>query len=156
MQYLPPVIRISFICLIILFWSAASLAVMPPYVYEERAQNSKIKAIAVVVRVEKIEETKQSTLNKIYFKTEKSIGPAAPAQFTAQCYSVDRKWQKPPVGGTLYYYPVEGQRVFVTVSADGGQITSYTKLTPELEKALLEDPGSVKFGMGEAYVEGQK
>ena len=42
----------------------------------------------------------------------------------------------PPPGGTLYYYPNLGDRVFVTISRDDGELTSYTKLTPDLEKAL--------------------
>lgn len=42
--------------------------------------------------------------------------------------------------------------VFVTLSEDGGAITSYTPLTDTLEKALEEAPETVRFGFTSAYV----
>jgi hypothetical protein len=43
--------------------------------------------------------------------------------------------------------------VYVTVAGMGGSITSYTHMTPQLERALLHCPAYVKPGMGSVWVE---
>lgn len=131
----------------------AALAVLPPSHYRDAAQTSQIKAIAVVQAVSVIDENKRYTSKRVTFRLARSFaGERVPASFRGTCVSVDHSWQEPGVGGELYYYPVKGQRVFVTVSRDGGTITSYTPLTPGLERAMTENPGGIRYGMGKATV----
>jgi len=48
-------------------------------------------------------------------------------------------------GGTIYFYPHVGSRVFVTVSDDGGSITTLPTMTKKLGKAIHETPEKLKF-----------
>ena len=134
-------------------FSTAAMAVLPPSHYRDAALTSTIKAIAVVEAVSVIDETKRYTSKMVTFHRVHSLaGEDVPASFRGTCVSVDHAWQKPGVGGEIYYYPASGQRVFVTVTGDGGRITSFTPLTPELEAAMIEHPEGIRYGMGKATV----
>lgn len=145
-----------FTLLVLLFLVAAVLpagAVMPPDHYRRMAEESKIKAIALVTSVEVIERTKRSTLKRVVFKMKHPFSPDLPETFTGTCYSVDRPWQDPGAGGTIYYYPAEGTTVFVTVAADGGMITGMVTLNEETEKQFMAHPERIRYGVGGAYLE---
>jgi len=119
---------------------AETLAVMPPAHYQRMARSSLIKAIAMVKQVEVLSETKQSTAKKVRFRLEQALEDSqVPQEFSGTCQSVDHPWQDPGVGGTIYYYPAEGARVLVTVSADGGAITMYRGMTPDLEEDIRQN-----------------
>jgi len=142
---------------ILLFLVSAVLpagAVMPPDHYRRMAEESKIKAIAVVKSVEVIERTKRSTHKRLVFEMKHAFSTEVPETFTGTCYSVDRAWQDPGVGGTIYYYPAEGTTVFVTVAADGGPITGMVILNEETEKRFMAHPERIRYGMGGARLEG--
>jgi hypothetical protein len=132
--------------------ATAAQAVMPPYVYERQARESKIKAIAVLEHMTVEGENNYSLTRKLRFKLEKSLA-AEPAGdvFFGTCHSV-KPGGHPPPGGTIYYRPEAGKRYFVTIANDGGAITSLTLLTPVLEKALLYQPDKVQFSFGTARV----
>ncbi|MFC1480586.1 hypothetical protein ACFL5Y_03990 [Candidatus Omnitrophota bacterium] len=145
------IIAILFLC----FFSTSVFAVLPPKYYEKAARESKIKATATVEAVKVADHYNAVDYKKVTFKVIKSFGPEeALEKFTGRCESVNKRWfEKPPgAGGTIYYYPKKGERVYVTISSEDGGITSYTRLTPKLEKALNEDFKSVKTKMGTAYV----
>jgi len=140
----------------LLFLVAAVLpagAVMPPDHYRRMAEESTIKAIAVVKSVEVIERTKRSTFKRVVFEMKHPFSADAPRSFTGTCYSVDHAWQDPGVGGTIYYYPAEGTTVFVTVAADGGSITGLVTLNEETEKRFMAHPERIRYGIGGAYLE---
>ncbi|MFH1552359.1 MAG: hypothetical protein ABID83_01800 [Candidatus Omnitrophota bacterium] len=145
------IIAVLFLC----FVATSVFAVLPPKYYEQAAEESRIKATAVVESVKVMDHYNAVDYKRVTFKLIKSFGPEeAPEKFTARCESVNKRWfEKPPgVGGTIYYYPDRGERVYVTISSNDGGITSYTRLTPRLEKALNENFKSVKTKMGTAYV----
>ena len=123
---------------------------MPPEHYEKKAVQSRIKAVAVVEKVRTMERTKKSSYKEVLFRRIHSFTPETPATFKGTCHSVDHQWQDPGVGGIIY--SEEGKRVFVAVAEDGGSITSYTVLSPQLEKAIIENPAGVRFKMGKAYL----
>ena len=130
-----------------------SHAVMPAKHYDEAARASKIKAIAVVEKIEIVEESKRATRKRVTFRLERTLSMDTPETFTGTCYSVDHSWQSPGVGGTIYYYPQKGAKVLVTVSSNGSLITSHTTLTPELEQEVaLNGLRNISFGMGKASV----
>ena len=139
-------------CLAVLAAGVAQ-AVLPPRVYEQRARDSRIKAIAKLESMSVVGENDYSVIRSLRFTLEKNLA-ADPAQgvFFGTCHSL-KPGGDPPAGGTIYYQPKVGKRYFVTISRDGGSITSLTLLTPALEKALLEHPDKVKFGFGSARVE---
>lgn len=136
--------------LVFLIIATSALAVLPPKYYKEAAEKSKIKAVATVTKVKVLEETKRRTFKRVYFKLEKSLSKDVPETFSGTCYSVDHKWQDPGVGGIIYYYPKKGARVLVTILDDGSKITTYSEMTPELEKKIKENPKSIEFVMGHA------
>jgi hypothetical protein len=138
---------------VFLFTAISTEAVRLPQFYADMAEASKIKATAVVTSVEIIERTKRSTSKKVVFELRHSFSDSVPATFSGTCYSVDHSWQEPGAGGTIYHYPKKGQRVYVTISADGGSITSYTAIDEALEGMFIENPGKISYGMGKAYLE---
>lgn len=132
-----------YICILIITtlitFNVTSLAVLPPDVYKERIKNSKVKAIAEVKSVKIIETTKQNTYKLVTFKLKNALVPDVPKKFTGYCYSVDFPWQTPGVGGIIYYYPHKGDLAHVTISKDGGRITSYQVLTEEDTEKVIEN-----------------
>lgn len=135
--------------------AATAFAVLPPKHYAKAVEDSKIKATAIVKSVKVIDHRQAVDYNKVTFTLIKSFGPEkAPKEFTGRCESVNKRfWEKSPgAGGTIYYYPSKNEKVYVTINDNDGSITSFTRLTPKLEKALDTDFKSVKTKMGSAYV----
>ena len=128
-------------------------AVREPEYYAKTAMASRIKAIAVVLTVDTIEQNRQMTFKRVTFRLKHPFSDNVPASFNGTCFSVDRTWQDPGVGGTIYHYPEKGQTVFVTIAADGGSITSYTVLDEESEKRFIKNPGKIRYSFGKASVE---
>jgi len=151
------IFAVTFFILIFLI-CPVSFGILPPKVYKEAIHSSAIKAIAVVEKVEVLNETNRSIFKKVLFKLEKSLTRGSsqkkvPQEFSGSCYSVDHKWQNPGVGGTIHYYPRIGARVLVTISSDGGGITSYTTLSPAFEEELKKNGlQNIEFGMGHATI----
>jgi len=114
--------------LLLLLFVQNLLAVMLPSHYQKLAENSRIKAIATVSSISVIKRTDQSTHKRATFILEKAFKPGVPEIFVGTFFSVDGTTQDPGVGGTLYYYPREGQQVYVTVTDDGGMINSLEDL----------------------------
>jgi hypothetical protein len=136
-----------------LIFAGSAAGVMPPEHYARMAENSRIRATAVVDSVEVLETTKESTRKKVVFSLRHDFGMEVPEIFSGICFSVDWPWQKPMAGGTIYFYPEKGDLVFVTVAADGGHITSYTYLDENLETLFVGNPDRIRFGMGDAHLE---
>lgn len=131
----------------------AAHAVMPPKVYDSQARQSKIKAVAVVKKIFILSETKEKTHKKIVFEIEKGFEKSTPQTFSGTCDSVDHAWQSPLLGGTIYYYPTIGQKVLVTISNNGGFITSFTPFNAALEQEIEENQLlNISFEMGTAHI----
>ncbi|KIX15425.1 hypothetical protein [Dethiosulfatarculus sandiegensis] len=136
----------------VLCLSLPAQAVLPPKVYEQRALDSKIKAIAVVKSMQEVKRQRNCQQMKLVFTLEKAIaGTEAPQSFSGLCW-VLLPGGRPMPGPKIYYRPQNGQRVFVSISEDGGQITTFTEMTPELEHALNQKPPAIKYGMGKVYM----
>ncbi len=52
----------------------------------------------------------------------------------------------------LFFDPKVGERVFVTISSEQGEITSYTILDSDLENALQSNPDAVGIGTGKIFL----
>ena len=55
-------------------------------------------------------------------------------------------------GGRIHFYPQVGARIFVTVTNDGGGITSITPATAELERVVREEPERIDYRMSEVRI----
>ncbi|NLD38063.1 MAG: hypothetical protein GX654_14445 [Desulfatiglans sp.] len=145
----------KFITLTTIFFIIApfhfSKAVMPADHYREMAENSKIKAIAVINSVKVIKRTRQNNHKRVEFELKHAFSSDVPSTFSGVCYSVDHFWQKPGAGGTIYHYPVKGSTVFVTIAADGGYITGMVTLDEEAEKQMIAFPERIRYGMTGAF-----
>ncbi|MCW7754729.1 hypothetical protein OOT00_12130 [Desulfobotulus sp. H1] len=141
-----------FFCLFFCLSSSAQ-AVMPPDFYARLAENSGVKAIARVADIEILEKNRRSTQKRVRFELIHSMGPPVGEVFYGTCFSVDYSWQQPGEGGTIYFYPVRGVLVFVTIAADGGSITSYTPITEKSAGLFVQNPERIRYGMGRAWLE---
>ncbi len=128
-------------------------AVMPPEHYDRLVRESRIKAVAIVKKIIVLSKTDQRTHKKIVFDLETGFEENMPSSFEGTCYSIDHTWQKPMVGGTIYYYPFVGQKVLVTITSNSGKITSYTPLGPDLLKEIKKNGlANISYGMGKAMI----
>ncbi len=146
----------SYLTGIVFFLSTitAGYGVMPPEHYSAQARQSKIKAVAVVKDISILSQTKQDTQKQVFFELIKGFEKNIPAQFSGTCYSIDQPWQQPLAGGKLFYYPVKGQKVLVTVFSDSGLITSYTPFDAVLENEINSNGlQNIVFKLGKAVID---
>lgn len=115
------------------------------------ARESEIKAIAVVTRVRRVSLNSDGTFKHVTFRRKYAVTPFTPKSFVAGCKTMESSWQK-RAPDTVYFKPRKGQLVYVTATTNGGAITSYTKLTPELEAAIKKDPQRLVYKRGRATV----
>ncbi|BCS96354.1 hypothetical protein DSLASN_19860 [Desulfoluna limicola] len=133
-----------------LLTATTTRALMPPDVYARASRESAIKTIATVMDVKTTHVGTRASSKQVTFKREYALTQATPASFTGSCKSIDTALQKKNVmpGGDLYFYPNAGDRVFVTITTDGGPITSITPMTRDLEKVIREKPYRLEYGIG--------
>ncbi len=119
----------------------------------EESSSSPIKSIVVVTKVKVLSETEYGTSKEVQLRVEKSFGDKSAHEFSAHCSSLDHTWQGPiESGGDIYFSPQEGDRVFVTVDKYS-DITSYTRLSPELEEELQKNGlKNISFIMGHVEI----
>jgi len=128
-------------------------AIVPPEVFNEKAEKSKIKAVATVSDIKAVDEKDGVEKRLVTFKIEKRIGETqVPEEFVASCSSLVKGKPK-TLGETLFFNPVKGQRFFVTVNDKDNEITSLTPMSPRLMNALVKTPDKVKFNIGAAIVD---
>lgn len=115
------------------------------------AEESEIKAIAVVSNVLKMSRNADGTFTRVTFKRLYALTPYTPDSFVGACKVIENGWQKRNAG-TIYFLPKQGQRVYVTITTNGGAITSYTPINPELDHAVREEPYRLTYKKGKASV----
>jgi len=144
-------LKIVFLLIVFSFTISRCFAMLPPEVYEQMIKESKIKAIATVKKVKIIKKNKYTIEERVFFHLEKAMDKTnVPDEFSGLCKSV-RKNQMRLIGSDVHFYPLKNDRVFVTITTEGGSITSYTTLTPELEDKVNKNFDEMKFGINEIY-----
>jgi len=113
------------------------------------AEESEIKAIAIVTEVKRMGGNRDGSLYQVTFKTVYGQTPYIPNPFTAWCKTYEYAWQTRSKD-TVYFKPRKGQRVYVTVSSNGGSITSLTEATSVLEAAVRNEPYRLAYHRGAA------
>ncbi len=115
------------------------------------AEDSEIKAIAVVSQVQRMSRNSDGTFMRVTFKKKYAVTPYTPKSFVAGCKTMENRWQK-RAQGTVYFKPRKGQTVYVTITTNGGAITSYTPLTAQLDAVIRQEPHRVAYSKGRANV----
>ena len=127
-------------------------AFVAPAVLNEKAEKSHVKAIAEIKDIKAVDEKDGIETRIVTFKLEKRISDSqVPEEFVGTCQTVVKG--KPKIGEALYFNPVKGARVYVTVAEKGNEITSLTTMSPRLMNALVKTPDKVKFNVGLAIVD---
>ena len=115
------------------------------------AEGSEIKAIATVSNVQKMSRNRDGTFTRVTFKRIYALTPYTPKSFVGACKVMESRWQK-RAKGTVYFNPRQGQRVYVTISTNGGAITSYTLINSELDYVVRKEPYRLAYHKGKASV----
>jgi len=113
------------------------------------AEESEVKAIAVVTDVKRMGGNRDGSLYQVTFKKIYGQTPYIPASFTAWCKTYEYAWQTRSKD-MVYFKPRKGQRVYVTVSSNGVSITSFTPITEALEAAVRNEPYRLAYHRGAA------
>ncbi|BCS89153.1 hypothetical protein [Pseudodesulfovibrio sediminis] len=115
------------------------------------ARESEIKAIATVAQVYRMGQKSDGTFTQVTFKRVYALTPFTPKSFVGGCKILDSNWQK-RIEGRVYFRPKRGQKVFVTISTNGGAITSLTLMNPELNHIVREEPNRLSYSKGHATI----
>ena len=137
-------------CLSLLFSIPSALAEDPDYL-SLQAANSEIKAIGEVVAVRRVSSNRDGTFKQVTFKRVYAVTPYIPKSFVGGCKTMEFAWQKRS-GGMVYFKPRKGQRVYVTITNNGGAITSYTPVDSRLEAIVRNKPNRLVYRNGRANV----
>lgn len=135
------------------------LAVMPsmsvvagePDYLAMMAEDSEIKAIATVSKVKIMSRNGDGTFKRVTFKRIYAVTPYTPKSFIGGCKTLESAWQKRG-DGMVYFKPKPGQRVFVTITSNGGAITSFTPISPELDHVVRNEPHRLAYSRGKASI----
>ncbi|MDC0336150.1 hypothetical protein OAN24_04585 [Pseudodesulfovibrio sp.] len=115
------------------------------------AEESEIKAIAVVSHVQRMSRNSDGTFMRVSFKRKYAVTPYTPKKFVGGCKTMENNWQK-RAQGTVYFKPRKGQTVYVTITTNGGAITSYTPINAQLDAVIRREPHRVAYSKGRANV----
>jgi len=115
------------------------------------AEDSEIKAIAVVSNVKRMSGNSDGTFKRVTFKRVYGVTPFIPKSFVGGCKTMESAWQKRSPD-MVYFNPRKGQKVYVTITTNGGAITSYTPINRQLETVLKQEPHRVAYSRGKANV----
>lgn len=136
--------------LALVLFAVPALAADSDYL-DRMAYESEIKSIAVISRVQRMGANADGTFLRVVFRTDYAVTPFTPKTFVGGCKTMESGWQKRSPG-TVYFNPRAGQKVFVTVTTNGGAITSLTPMTPLLDAVVRSDPARLAFNKGRAEV----
>ena len=109
---------LSSICLCLLLLTSVPALGEVDYL-ARMAQESEIKAIAVVTAVKRMGSNRDGTFYQVTFKTVYGLTPYIPNPFVGGCKTYEYAWQQRSKD-MVYFKPRKGQKVYVTVSTNGG------------------------------------
>jgi hypothetical protein len=115
------------------------------------AQDSEIKAIATVAKIQVMAHNSDGTLKNVTFKNVYAITPYVPKTFVGGCKTFAGGWQK-RAEGMIYFNPRPGQKVYVTVTTNGGAITSFTPMNAALDHVVRNEPYRLSYSHGRATI----
>ena len=143
--------KILFILTGLFFINANVSAMIAPEYMLENINNSKIKTPAVIKNVKTIKNDGGNRTQKVTFEglyTNENI------VYEGICHNFKKRmpWNVPMLG-LRFYYPKKGERVFVTIEKDGGEITSLILMDKTFENKIKNYPSKIKYDSSGAYFE---
>jgi len=141
----------AFFTLLFLLVSTAALAVDDVDYLAMMAEESEIKAIAVVTMVQTVSNNSDGSFKSVTFKRDYALSPYTPNSFVGGCKTIEQAWQQ-KAPGVVYFKPRKGQKVYVTISTNGGAITSYTPMNAELDHVVRKEPHRLAYHKGRANI----
>ena len=120
----------------------------PDYMLSE-INNSQIKSPAKIIGIKTLQSKKGYKIQLVKFK---GLYENSDNTFEAKCHNFDIE---PPLSSKepRKYQPQRGDKVFVTIDKNGGEITSMVKMNKNFENNLLKIPQNIKFDCNGAYFE---
>lgn len=113
--------------------------------------NSKIKTPAIVKSVKTVQNQSGNRILEVKFE---GLYENAGQKYEAKCRNFKKRFPLDvPLVGVKSYNPKRGNRVFVTIDYNGGEITSLVKMDEKFEKNLQSSPQLLKFDSIGAYFE---
>ena len=133
------------------FIEANTFAMIPPEYMLENIKNSQIKTPAVIKKVKTIKNVRGNRTQRVIFS---GLYDNENKVFEGICHNFKKKvpWNVPDVGLRLYN-PKKGERVFVTVERNGGEITSLVIMDEDFEEKIQKTPSKIKYDSLGAYFE---
>ena len=144
--------KICLILLLILFSKTGTFAMIPPKYMLENINNSKIKTPAVVKSVKTISNNRGNRTQRVVFE---GLYYNSGKEYEATINNFQKRlfFRDFPVVGIRFYKVNKGDRVFVTIQANGMPVTSLIFMDEDFEKKLKENPKAVKYDCNGAYFE---
>ena len=115
-------------------------------------EKSEIKTPAVVKKVTTLQSDKGYRIQKVYFE---GLYGNSGQKYTAKCHNLkeNNRYTTKTVGGPRKYNPQKGQKVFVTIDKEGGEITSMVVMDKDFEEKVKTNIKNLKFDCDGAYFE---
>ena len=134
--------------LIFISTSLAFAELSPDYMYNQ-INNSNIKTPAKVTSIKTLQSKKGYKIQLVKFK---GLYENENKTFEAKCHNFDTE---PPISSNepRKYHPQKGDKVYVTIDKNGGEVTSMVSMDEKFEKKLQNIPKSLKFDCNGAYFE---
>ena len=137
----------------ILFLSAGlSFSMIAPGEMKHKVEKSEIKTPAVVKKVTTLQTNGGYRIQKVDFE---GLYDNEGKKYTAKCHNIkeNSRYKMTTSGGPRKYNPKTGQRVFVTIDKDGGEITSMVVMDETFEDKVRSNIKNIKFDCDGAYFE---
>ena len=125
---------------------------IPPKYMLENINASKIKTPAVVKSVKTISNNHGNRTQRVVFE---GLYYNSGKEYAATINNFEKRlfFRDFPVVGIRFYKVKKGDRVFVTIQAEGMPVTSLIFMDEEFENKLKGNPEAVKYDCNGAYFE---
>ena len=126
----------------------ANAELSPDYMLNQ-INASKIKTPAKITGIKTLQSKKGYKIQLVKFK---ELYGNEDKTFEAKCHNFDTE---PPVSANSprKYQPQRGDKVFVTIDQNGGEVTSMVSIDEKFEKKYQKTPKLLKFDCNGAYFE---
>ena len=144
--------KILFLITILFLFEGTAFSMIAPEEMKHNIENSEIKTPAVVKKVTTLQSNNGYRIQEVYFE---GLYDNAGKKYTAKCHNVgeNNRYAMKTVGGPRKYNPKVGQRVFVTIDTNGGEITSMVIMDKDFENRVMSNIKYVKYNCDGAYIE---
>lgn len=143
--------KLLFLASILFLSVGTSFSMIAPSEMQHNIEKSEIKTPAVVKKVTTMQTNGGYRIQTVEFD---GLYNNKGKKYTAKCHNIkENSRYKIITGGPRKYNPKAGQRVFVTIDKDGGEITSMVIMDKTFEDKVRSNIQNIKFDCDGAYFE---